>query len=151
MVLEEIIKYLPRKINREKHRRLYINREYIDSDKLRKIENSIIKAFRRAIIETLKSKGYAIQKEFLRNAENLGPDPDVLWLKFGSDNSIDVIIADTTFHTLDDNSVATFSKKFSDTIRTMGFELLSQSFTSLDNFDEYLVKRVFYAKMKYYM
>lgn len=150
MALEDIVRYLPRKIDREKHKRLYINREYIDSDKLKKIENSIIKAFRRAVIETLKSRGYTVRREFVENAENLGPDPDMLWLKFNADNSIDVVIADTTFHTFDDNSMAVFSKQFSNTIRNMGFELLLQRFASLDLSGGYLVKRVFYAKIKFY-
>ncbi len=150
MILDDIAKYLPRKIDREKHRRLYINKEYIDRDKLKRIEDLVIKAFRKTIIEILISKGYVIQKEFMKNPENLGPDPDMLWFIIYGDNDIGVVIADSLFHTLNENDVNNYVNQFSKNIKLAGFEPIFCEFTSLESHSrEYLMKRVFYAKLKY--
>ena len=148
MGIEEVIDYIPRKFSIDKHRRLYINAENVDRDYVKKVEKVVVKSFRVSVIDALKSKGYSLSKEVVENAEKLGPNPDILWTIFKDDKVVCVVIADSTFYTLDENSLKIFSETFSSYAKGQGCETIYATFTSLEKYlKSYLLRRVFYAKL----
>jgi hypothetical protein len=148
MLLDEILKIIPKKFDVEKHKRLYINAENMDRDQLKKIESTIIKGFRIAIVETLKHSGYKVNEKILKNVESLGPNPDILWIMFREGNDVIVIIGDSMFYTFSEKALEKFKGVFANYLIKKGVSIFNALFISLDRAESYILKRLFLTEMR---
>jgi hypothetical protein len=148
MLLDEILKVIPKKFNIEKHRRLYINAESIDKNQLKKIESIVIRGFRVGVIEALRYCGYKVSERVLRNAERLGPNPDVLWLLFRAENDAVAILSDSIFHTLSEKALERFKEIFITYVMQKNVTVVNALFTSLHNTESYILRKLFLTEIR---
>ena len=148
MLLNELLKIIPRKFNAEKHKRLYINVENVDRSHLKRVENIALKGFRVAIISTLKYSGYRVDERVTQNAENLGPNPDILWLLFRGGDRVVVVIGDSTFQTLSEKALEKFKDVYTNYLVGKGVDVANTLFASLDNLESYVLRKLFLAEIR---
>jgi len=144
-LLELVLRFMPKRLELDKYRRLYMNSDGVDKESLKKIQSLVIKGFRVATVEMLKKGGYKIDSRVLQNVEALGPDPEVLWLIFRDVDRVVIVIGDTVFHTVKQQLLDVFKYHFLRYIEEKGARVFQAHFAELDKAPAYILKRLFLA------
>ncbi len=124
------IDWFPRKFL-EKYRRYYVNHEVVDRKALKKLERSLIKAFRFALAKLYRAKGYRLSREFLENPERFGPTPGVLWMLFLSDDEAIAVVGDSSIPRPSDKFANLFIEAFRSKLASYGYEIASAQLLDL--------------------
>jgi len=128
--LDPCIDWIPRRFS-EKYRRYYVNREAVDRKALKKLERSLIKAFRVAVAKLYRAKGYRLSREFLENPEKFGPTPGVLWILFRDEDEAIAIVGDSSIPRPSDRLAQLFIDSFRTKLSSLGYEVVNTQLLDL--------------------
>ncbi len=142
------IDWFPRKFL-EKYRRYYVNHEVVDRKALKKLERSLIKAFRVAIAKLYRAKGYRLSREFLEYPEKFGPTPGVLWMLFLNEDEAVTAVGDSSIPKPSDRFANLFLEAYKLKLESIGYEVVNAQLLDLSGrYGWSEAERLVYARVK---
>ena len=144
---DPVLDWLPPRYN-EKYRRYYVNHELVDRRDLKKLERTLIRAFRYAFVRYYLARGYRLTKHVVANPEAYGPTPGVLWILFQSSKEAIAIVGDSSIPLPTDPHSEVFRQEFVSRLEEKGYNVYYVTLLDMsDRYDWGDAKRVIYVRV----
>ena len=121
-IRDPFIDWLPERFS-EKHRRYYVKHERVERRCLKRLERSLVRAFRYALAKYLRARGYVLDKSFLEDPERFGPTPGVLWMLFLDSEHAIAVVGDSSLPQPSSQHSRLFVDSFAERLRSRGYDV----------------------------